>query len=156
MEVAKEVRKDLIGFIKNKSGEIDKIKDLLTKLNTIDMNLEILQETKLGKIITKFKKNENVAISTLAIQLLEKWKLLVENTTNNNTPNKNNVTVKKRKLDEICTNSNGDVDGFLPINSSENSNPTKFIKTEETQFENGGDINTSQKLKRNNKRSNYP
>ncbi|CAK9293016.1 unnamed protein product [Gordionus sp. m RMFG-2023] len=77
-----EFAKLLSHKLQNQQNDTSKILSIFQKLKAIPMTLEILKETKIGKIVNTFRKHPDAKISTLAKEIVADWKLIASSYSN--------------------------------------------------------------------------
>ncbi|CAD2104231.1 transcription elongation factor s-II, putative [Plasmodium vinckei lentum] len=84
---------------------IEVIKNDLILLKDVEINKDILKQTKIGVTVNKFTKINNESIKNISKELVDKWKTIAIKEKNSN---KNLENIKKRKHDE-AENANNNV-----------------------------------------------
>ncbi|RLO11440.1 hypothetical protein DYB28_012641 [Aphanomyces astaci] len=76
MDDVVNLHKRLTKFLAGEDNDQNGVADAMEHLNTVDMTLAILKDTKIGQTIAKLRKHEAEVVSSKAKHLLKKWKTL--------------------------------------------------------------------------------
>lgn len=120
---------------------IEVIKNDLILLKDVEINKDILKQTKIGVTVNKFTKINNESIKNISKELVDKWKNIAIKEKNSN---RNSENIKKRKHSET-ENSNNNVNEKEPelkkksTSCSLNNNNSTHINEDK---ENNGKNNT--------------
>jgi transcription elongation factor S-II len=63
-----------------KTDDINRITDILKTLATLELSYPLLKETKIGQVVSKYRKHEAEGVAEAAKQLLKSWKKLAPST----------------------------------------------------------------------------
>ncbi|CXJ16249.1 transcription elongation factor s-II, putative [Plasmodium berghei] len=121
------------------NATIEVIKNDLILLKDVEINKDILKQTKIGVTVNKFTKINNESIKNISKELVDKWKNIAIKEKNTN---KDLENIKKRKHNET-ENSNNNVNEKGPelkkkgtSNSLNNSNSTHINEDKENNGKN--------------------